>query len=54
MVDPVVSRPFTEQLVLRPFMPAITYQIAILFPINEELSQIARVFVDALRKQLSR
>jgi DNA-binding transcriptional LysR family regulator len=54
VVDPVVSRPFTEQLVLRPFIPAITYQIAILFPINEELSQIAREFVDVLRKRLSR
>jgi DNA-binding transcriptional LysR family regulator len=53
VVDPVVSRPFTERLVLRPFRPVITYQIAILSPINEELSKIAREFVGVLRKQLS-
>lgn len=52
IVDPVVSRPFTTNLVLRPLKPAISYQIAILFPLHGELSQLARDFVGALRKQI--
>jgi DNA-binding transcriptional LysR family regulator len=52
IVDPVVSRPFTGDLILRPLKPAISYEIAILFPTHEELSQIARDFVAMLRKQL--
>ncbi|MEW6640593.1 MAG: LysR family transcriptional regulator [Pseudomonadota bacterium] len=52
IVDPVVSRPFTANVVLRPFKPAIAYQVALLFPVNEELSQVARDFVAVLRRQL--
>ncbi|WP_315838259.1 LysR substrate-binding domain-containing protein [Bradyrhizobium prioriisuperbiae] len=52
IVDPVVSRPFTRDLVLRPFKPAISYRVAILSPTGEELSLVARDFVDLLRKHL--
>jgi len=52
LVDPVISRPFTANVVLRPFRPAIAYQVALLFPINEELSQVAQEFVAVLRRQL--
>lgn len=52
VVDPVVSRPFTRDLVLRPFKPAISYQIAILSPTHEELSQVAREFAGVLRRHL--
>jgi DNA-binding transcriptional LysR family regulator len=52
VVDPVVSRPFTGDLVLRPFKPVISYAIAILFPTHEELSQVARDFVSLLRVHL--
>jgi DNA-binding transcriptional LysR family regulator len=53
VVDPVVSRPFTEGLAMRPFKPAIAYQIAILYPTHEEISQVARDFVALLRGRLS-
>ena len=53
VVDPVVSRPFSAGLVTRPFKPAISYQIAILYPTHEELSQVARDFVALLRARLS-
>ncbi|MBR1219092.1 LysR family transcriptional regulator [Bradyrhizobium sp. U87765 SZCCT0131] len=52
LVDPVVSRPFTANVVLRPFKPAINYQVALLFPVNEALSQVAQEFVDVLRRRL--
>ena len=52
IIDPVVSRPFTADVVLRPFRPAINYQIAILEPTHEERSQVAREFVDLLRHHL--
>lgn len=53
VVDPVVSRPFIAGLVTRPFKPAISYQIAILYPTHEEISQMARDFVALLRGRLS-
>ncbi|MEY9902128.1 LysR family transcriptional regulator [Bradyrhizobium sp. USDA 329] len=52
IVDPVVSRHFTAGLVLRPLQPAISYQIAILFPTHEEPSHIARDFAGLLREAL--
>jgi DNA-binding transcriptional LysR family regulator len=52
IVDPVVSRPFTENVVLVPFEPNIEYQIAILLPTREELSQVAAEFIEVLRPHL--
>jgi len=52
IVDPVVSLPFTRGLVLKPFMPAIRYEIALLLPTQEEPSQLAREFIHYLRKHL--
>ncbi|MNN96994.1 DNA-binding transcriptional regulator LysR [compost metagenome] len=52
IVDPVVSRPFTRDLVLRPFSPGIHYQIALLLPTQEEPSQLAREFAQYLKQHL--
>jgi len=52
IVDPVVSRPFTGNLVLKPFSPAIKYEIALLLPTKEEPSQLAREFAHYLRQHL--
>jgi hypothetical protein len=48
----VVSRPFTEGLITRPFKPMIQYQIAILSPTHEALSQVAQGFARLLRSSL--
>lgn len=53
VIDPVVSRPFTADVVLRPFKPAIQYQVAILKPTHVEPSQIAQAFADLLRQHLT-
>lgn len=53
IVDPVVSAPFTADVVRRPFRPAISYEIAILHPLHEELSQLARDFMVPLREALT-
>jgi len=53
IVDPVVSAPFTADVVRRPFRPAISYEIAILHPLHEELSQLAREFMAPLREALA-
>jgi len=53
VIDPVVSRQFTAGLATRPFKPAISYQVAILYPTHEEISQVARDFVALLREHLS-
>jgi hypothetical protein len=37
IVDPVVSAPFAAIVVRRPFVPKINYEIAVLYPTNEEL-----------------
>ncbi|AKK00578.1 MULTISPECIES: LysR substrate-binding domain-containing protein [Pseudomonas] len=52
LVDPVVSRPFTEHLLLKPFSPPIQYEIALLLPTQEEPSQLARAFATFLKQQL--
>jgi DNA-binding transcriptional LysR family regulator len=52
IVDPVVSLPFTRNLVLKPFLPAIKYEIALLLPTQEEPSQLAREFIRYLRQYL--
>jgi DNA-binding transcriptional LysR family regulator len=52
MVDPVVSRPFARELVLKPFKPAIRYEIALLLPTQEEPSQLALEFVSFLKQHL--
>jgi DNA-binding transcriptional LysR family regulator len=52
IVDPVVSLPFTTNLVLKPFKPAINYDIAILFPTHAESSKLALEFIDVLRENL--
>ncbi|MNF51184.1 Hca operon transcriptional activator [compost metagenome] len=54
IVDPVVSLPFTGGLVLKPFSPTIRYEIALLFPTHETLSQLAQEFVELLREVLRR
>lgn len=53
IVDPVISAPFTADVARRPFRPAISYEIAILHPLHEELSQLAREFMVPLREALS-
>ncbi|WP_411387274.1 LysR substrate-binding domain-containing protein [Pseudomonas sp. MPB03] len=52
IVDPVVSRSFTRHLVLKPFSPAIRYEIALLLPTQEEPSQLARAFIHYLKEHL--
>lgn len=52
IVDPVVSWPFTKNLVLKPFSPAIRYEIALLLPTQEEPSQLAREFAHFLKQHL--
>lgn len=52
IVDPVVSLPFTGNLVLKPFSPAIKYEIALLLPTQEEPSQLALEFAHYLRQHL--
>jgi DNA-binding transcriptional LysR family regulator len=50
LIDPVISAAFTDKVELRPFEPTITYQIAILYPIHDQLSRVALDFVEILRK----
>ena len=52
VIDPVVSLPFTKNLVLKPFSPVIKYEIALLLPTQEEPSQLAREFAHFLRQHL--
>jgi len=52
IVDPVVSKPFTEGLAIRPFKPRIQYEVAILSPTHETPSQVAQHFVKVLRRAL--
>jgi len=52
IVDPVVSKSFTRHLVLKPFLPAIRYEIALLLPTQEESSQLAREFIQYLGERL--
>ncbi|MDI3273547.1 LysR substrate-binding domain-containing protein [Pseudomonas sp. AL03] len=52
IIDPVVSLPFTRNLVLKPFSPVIKYEIALLLPTQEEPSQLAREFAHFLRQRL--
>lgn len=52
IVDPVVSKSFTRHLVLKPFLPAIRYEIALLLPTQEEPSQLAREFIQYLGEHL--
>ena len=52
IIDPVVSLPFTGNLVLKPFSPPIKYETALLLPTQEEPSQLAREFVRFLRQHL--
>jgi DNA-binding transcriptional LysR family regulator len=53
LIDPVVSAPFTANVVKRRFEPEIDYEIAILHPTNGERSQIVTDFVDLLRTHLA-
>ena len=52
IIDPVVSLPFTKNLILKPFSPVIKYEIALLLPTQEEPSQLAREFAHYLRQHL--
>ena len=52
IIDPLISAPFTEHLILKPFLPRIKYGIAILYPLNEALSTVAADFVEMLKKVL--
>ncbi|UYO01306.1 MAG: LysR family transcriptional regulator [Devosia sp.] len=53
IIDPVVSNPFSGNVVKRPFLPTINYDIAVLRPPFEELSEIAKEFVVLLREHLT-
>lgn len=53
LIDPLISAAFTDKVELRPFEPTITYQIAILYPIHDQISRVALDFVDVLRKALN-
>ncbi|MDE8654609.1 LysR substrate-binding domain-containing protein [Novosphingobium album (ex Liu et al. 2023)] len=53
IIDPVISTPFTEHIVKRPFAPDISYEIAILRPTHTELSQIATDFIELLKTHLT-
>lgn len=53
IVDPVVSRPFTGGLVLRPFHPSIRYEVALLHPTHEAPSQLVLEFIETLRANLA-
>ncbi len=53
IIDPVISASFTANVVLRPFSPTISYEVAILYPLHEELAQITLEFVSLLKKALS-
>lgn len=52
IVDPVISLPFTKEVVLRPFLPAIRYDIALLYPTHEALSGVAQDFITLLKSRL--
>jgi hypothetical protein len=52
IVDPVVSKPFTEGLAIRPFKPKIHYRIAVLSPTHKAPSQMAQDFAKLLRRAL--
>ncbi|MDO5658187.1 MAG: LysR family transcriptional regulator [Paracoccus sp. (in: a-proteobacteria)] len=54
IIDPVVSTPFTANIIKRPFLPSIDYSVAILYPPFDELSDIAQDFVELLREHLKR
>jgi len=53
IIDPVVSAPFTQDVVRRPFRPAIGYEIAILHPLHDEPSRLAQEFLPLLRQSLA-
>jgi DNA-binding transcriptional LysR family regulator len=52
LVDPVISAPFTGEVTRRPFEPAITYEIGLLYP-DKALSVIAQEFLALVRKHLA-
>jgi DNA-binding transcriptional LysR family regulator len=53
IVDPVISKPFTADVLRRPFSPTISYEVAILYPLHEERAQIAVEFAQLLKQSLS-
>jgi DNA-binding transcriptional LysR family regulator len=53
LVDPVISSPFTGEVVRRPFEPAIVYEIGLLYPDVSARSVIAEEFLTLLRKHLA-
>ncbi|HSH92692.1 MAG TPA: hypothetical protein VK968_00940 [Roseimicrobium sp.] len=48
----MASAPFTAGVVCWPFLPATTYEIAVLYPTHEELSQIVQGFLATVRTHL--
>jgi DNA-binding transcriptional LysR family regulator len=53
VIDPVVSTPFTANIVKRKFVPLIEYRIAILHPSTDARSQIVEDFLELLRSHLT-
>lgn len=52
LIDPVISTPFTANVVKRPFRPNIHYDVAILSPPFDDMSLLAQEFVALLRQHL--
>jgi len=52
LIDPVISLPLAEGLILKPFTPSITYDVAVLQPLHAEPSQLALEFAQLLREAL--
>jgi DNA-binding transcriptional LysR family regulator len=53
IVDPVISLPFTGDVVRRRFEPQILYEIGLLYPGTGKSSMIAQSFIELLKKHLS-
>jgi DNA-binding transcriptional LysR family regulator len=53
LVDPVISSPFTGEVVRRRFEPAIVYEIGLLYPDNSARSMISEEFLALLRTHLA-
>lgn len=54
LIDPVNSQGFTDGLVVRPFKPAVQYQIGVLTPQDKPLSKVATQFLEHLRVELQK
>lgn len=53
IVDSVISTPFTENVVRRPFEPQILYEVGLLYPESSSASLVAGEFIKLLKTHLS-